>query len=174
MKALGWPVFGLLVVVFTAMFATGVYATLHDEDKDPPEVAARKAECRKVIDHIIALTPEHGEVQVPIEDVEQCGAAYAGAVACMAQAQTLDRVKDCIPTAVECKGPVTEVTGDRPVYEVSGDCQTVRVTASNASVNIKAATEVEVTGNHDRVDLPHPEGKPVPKATDHGTGNTIQ
>lgn len=172
MKALGWPVFGILVIAFTAMFATGVYATLHDEDKDPADVAARKAECRKVIDHIISLTPDHGEVKTPIEDVEQCGAAYPESVACMGAAKDLAGVRECIPASIECKGKDTEVTGKAPVLEVSGECDAVHVTVSNARVVIKAGKTVEVTGNNDKIDLKI-EG-PKPTVSDKGTGNTIK
>lgn len=170
MKALGWPVFGLLVIVFTAMFATGVYATLHDEDKDPADVAARKAECRKVIDHVISLTPDHSEVKTPIEDVEQCGAAYPEAVACMGAANDLAAVHDCIPASVECKDGAAEVSGKQPVFEVA--CDAVHVTVSNARVVIKSAKSVEVTGSNDKVDLKIEGAKPT--VADKGTGNTIK
>ena len=172
MKALAWPVFGILVLVFAGMFATGVYATLHDEDKDAAEVAARKAECRKVIEHVISLTPDHPEVKTPIEDVEQCGAAYPEAVACMGAAKDLAAVHDCIPVSVECKGKDTDVTGKAPVLEVVGDCENVRVTVSNTRVVIKAGKTVEVTGNGDKIDLKVENAKPT--VADKGTGNTIK
>jgi hypothetical protein len=171
-KALGWPVFGILALLFTGMFATGVYATLHDEDKDPPDVAARKAECRKVIDHIIALTPDHAEVKTPIEDVEQCGAAYPESVACMGAAKDVAAVHECLPAAIECKGKDTEVTGKAPVLEVVGECDALRVTVSNSHVVIKAGKTVEVTGNGNKIDLKIEGAKPA--VADKGTGNTIK
>lgn len=173
MKALGWPAFGILVLVFAGMFGTGVYATLHDEDKDAPDVAARKAECRKVIAHIIELTPDHGEVKTPIEDVEQCGAAYPESVACMGAAKDLAAVKECIPASVECKNGVAEVADKHPVFEVA--CDTVRVTVSNAAILVKTAKTVEVTGNGDKIDLKvEKDGDKPPPVTDKGTGNTIR
>ena len=172
MKELAWQAFGILVLVFTAMFATGVYATLNDEDKDPADVAARKAECRKVIDHIIALTPDHGEVKTPIEDVEQCGAAYPESVACMGAAKDLAAVRECFPASIECKAKDTEVTGKAPVLEVIGECDAVHVTVSHSHVVIKAGKTVEVTGSNDKIDLKFDGAKPA--VTDKGTGNTIK
>jgi hypothetical protein len=178
-KTLGWPLFAILALAFTAMFATGVYATLNDEDKDPADVAARKAECRKVIHHVIEVTPgvsnvDEANAKVPIEDVEQCGAAYPESVACMEAAKDLAAVRACIPTAVECAGPQTEVAGGSPVFEVSGECKTVRIAASHARVIVKAApAQIDVTGSDDKIEVKVPEGKPAPKITDSGARNTI-
>ena len=175
MRALGWLAFTLLVALFTATIATAIYATVNDEEKDPPDVAARKAECRKVIDHLIAMTPDHPEVKTPIEDVELCGAAYPESVACMASAKDVAAVKACIPQQLEADNNDVEVKGDHPVFEVSGKGKTVKIAASHARVIIKAeVASVEVSGSDNKIELKPPEGKPAPQVTDHGAGNTIK
>ncbi len=117
MKKLGWAVFALLAAVFTAMFAIGIWSTLNDEDKDPPDVAARKDECRKLEHHLFEIAPEkpanldEAVAKVPIEDIEQCAAKdedkktkvdhKAPAVACMMAAPTVDAVRACVPKPAE-------------------------------------------------------------------------
>ncbi len=108
MKKLGWLGFAVLAAVFTAMFAIGIWATLHDEEKDPPDVAARKEQCRQLERHLFEISPAKDKsvdelvAQVPIEDIEQCAAADKDkktgvdqtpqTIACMMAAQTADAV----------------------------------------------------------------------------------
>ena len=68
----------------TALAAAGC-----EETADAPELAARKAECRKLEEHIVQITPPPGGgqaetdpariqrvvAQLPVEDLEQCAAA---------------------------------------------------------------------------------------------------
>jgi hypothetical protein len=158
-KSLWIIIFGLLVAVFAAVFAISIYATLNDENKDQPDVAARKDQCRQLVHHLIEISPqregrsvEEAAAKVPVEDIEQCGAAYPESVACMNKATDLAAIKNCIPEHVECKGAETVVTGTRPVYEVGGDCKGVVVRASNALVVVKSAKPATIrdegTGNH--------------------------
>jgi hypothetical protein len=181
-RTIGWVGFGVLAVLFAAIFAVAAYATANDENKDAPDVAARKEECRKVIRHLIEVSPVRGDksvddaaAKVPIEDIELCGAAYPESVACMAGATDLAAVKTCIPAAVECQGPATEVAGASPVFEVSGECKTVKIAANHARVIVKAApAQIDVTGSDDHVELKTPEGQPAPKVNDTGARNKIE
>ena len=147
MKTLWVVIFGLRVAACAAVFAISIYATLNDENKDAPEIAARKEQCRQVVRHLIEISPHRNGrsvdetvAKIPVEDIEQCGAAYPESVTCMLKAADIATVKNCIPEQVECKGPETVVAGTRPVYEVGGDCKTVVVKASNALVVVKTAT----------------------------------
>lgn len=103
MRSLGYAAFAVLALLLAAVFAIGIYATVTDEDHDTPDVVARKAECRKAIQRYFELsgTPadqvEAAMAKVPIEDVEQCGAAKPEAVACMLSATTVDAYHKCVP-----------------------------------------------------------------------------
>jgi hypothetical protein len=147
-------VFGLLVAIFAAVFAISIYATLHDENKQSPDVAAREAECKNLIQHIIEISPQHKKVDVPIEDIEQCGAAYPEVVSCMQKAADVAGVHACIPHHVDCKGPETVVEGDHAIFEVTGDCKKLVVKTSNASVIVKSpqSPQVQDTGTGNRVE----------------------
>jgi hypothetical protein len=79
------------------------------DEQDPPDVAARKAECRKLEEHIVQITPRRGGgppetdpakiqqivAQLPVEDFEQCAAV----------------LKDCKPGApcvIDCLKRATD------------------------------------------------------------------
>ena len=82
---------------------------------DSPDVARRKAECKRLEDHIFRISPETrsrlaglppAEQQkvidqlvagVPIEDIEQCAAAEPKVVTCMQAATDIAAVRACIP-----------------------------------------------------------------------------
>jgi hypothetical protein len=121
-KSLGVAAFALLALLFVGIFALAIHATVSDEDKDPPELAARKAACRDLQAHLFAisndqqldqLSPADREKRiaelasgVAIEDIEQCAAAdkdKAGsdrkpaALACMLAAQDPAAVRACVP-----------------------------------------------------------------------------
>ncbi len=161
MKSLWVIVFGLLVAVFAAVFVIAVYATVHDENKQSPEVAARQAECRKLARHVIEISPQRGQrspddvlAKVPIEDIEQCGAAYPEVVACMEKASDVAGVRDCIPQHIDCKGPETTVEGKRPIYEVAGDCKKLVIKTTNAFIVVKSPKEavIQDTGSGNRIE----------------------
>ena len=90
MKPFAYALFALCALVMVGLFAIGIYSTMSWEDEDPPKVAARKAECRKLERHLFEISPDSAGrnidelvAKVPIEDIEQCGAAYPESVACM-------------------------------------------------------------------------------------------
>jgi hypothetical protein len=82
---------------------------------DPPEVAQRKAECRRLEAHILRISPEsRGELdglpeaeqqkrldalvaKVPIEDIQQCAAAEPAVIACMQKASDVAAIRACVP-----------------------------------------------------------------------------
>ncbi|HSN24909.1 MAG TPA: hypothetical protein VLT45_01455 [Kofleriaceae bacterium] len=161
MKSLWIVVFGLLVATFAAVFVISIYATVNDVNTAPSELAARKAQCRDVVRHLVEISPQRAGrsvddavAKIPVEDIEQCGAAYPESVTCMQNAADVAAVKNCIPAGVECKGPETVVQGPHAVYVVSGDCKSVVVRTTNALVVVKA--------------------KQPPTVRDEGTGNRIQ
>ncbi len=174
MKLLGYIAFAVLAAVFAALFALGIYATLNDEQHDPPDVAARKAECRKLEQHLIEMSPEAAgknaeelAAKLPIEDIELCGAAYPEVVACMQRTADLGAARACVPVPVECKDGKAEVAGDQPIYDV-GECKTVRVTGSKLTAIGKSAETLEVTGSDNTIRIA--ETKTV---ADQGQRNTI-
>jgi hypothetical protein len=172
--------FAVLAALFVALFGTGIYATLTDEDTDSPEVAARKAECRKLEHHLFGLYPESAgktpEEVVPIEDIELCGAAYPEVIACMQAAPDLQRVHDCMPEPVKCKEDekTTVVDGTRPIYEVVGKCDTVVIKTTNAFVVLKSGKRAEIAGDHNVVQIATDKDLPKPEVVDQGKGNRIQ
>jgi hypothetical protein len=127
MKVLGYIVFGLLVMAFTAILVLGTYATVTDEDHDPPELAARKAECKKVVAHVFEIAPQsqlatvppadRGNkldelvASVPVEDLEQCAAEdpdkktdvdrKPSAIACIMATRDKGALAKCIPPKQE-------------------------------------------------------------------------
>jgi hypothetical protein len=82
---------------------------------DPPDVARRKVECKRLEEHIFRITPEsrsrldglpEAEQQklieqlvahVPVEDLEQCAAAKPEAITCMQKAPDTAALRACIP-----------------------------------------------------------------------------
>jgi hypothetical protein len=116
-KKLAWAAFFVLDAVFAVMFVIAIWGTLHDEQKDPAEIAARKEQCRQLERHIFELSPKHDKsvdelvAGVPIEDIEQCAAADKDkktgvdrkpqVIACMMASSTLDAVKGCVPKPAE-------------------------------------------------------------------------
>lgn len=95
-----------------------VLAGACEDEKDSPEVAQRKAECRRLEEHIFRITPqaqgglaglpddpgriEQLVAQVPVEDIEQCAAVKDRAVlACMQAAPDLAALRACIPAKAE-------------------------------------------------------------------------
>lgn len=103
MRSLGYAAFAVLALLLVGVFAVGIYATVHDANTDMPEASARKAECRKAIQRYFELsgTPA-GEIdaamaRVPIEDIEQCGAANPEVVTCMLGAADVTAYHKCVP-----------------------------------------------------------------------------
>ncbi len=177
MKPMWILLFGVLSALFLALFGTGIYATITDEDTDPPDVAARKAECRKLEQHLFAIYPEGAgkspDDVVPIEDIELCSAAYPEAVACMEAAPDVARVRECVPEPVKCKDKTTVVDGKRPIYEVVGDCDQVVIKTTNAFVVLKAGKRAEITGDHNVVQIATDKDQPKPDVVDQGKDNHL-
>lgn len=153
MKSLWVIVFGLLVLVFAGVFAVATYATLNDKNVDAPEVAARKADCKTLLRHIIEISPQRGSrstdevlAEIPVEDIEQCGAAYPEVVACMKKAADVAGVRSCVPKHVECKGPETVIEGDHPIFEITGDCKKLVVRSPDATLLIRSLHEPVIEG----------------------------
>ena len=101
---------------FIALAMVIVLAGACEDEKDSPEVAQRKAECRRLEEHIFQITPrpgaEHGETdpkrieelvaKVPIEDIQQCAVVKDRAViACMQAAPDVAALRACIPAKTE-------------------------------------------------------------------------
>lgn len=161
MKSLWIILFGLLCAVFVGVFATAIYATLHDDNKQSPELAARQVECRNLARHVIEISPQRGQrsveellAKVPVEDIEQCGAAYPEVVSCMEKASDVAGVRACVPKHVDCTGPETVVEGTQPIYEVSGDCRKLVIKTTNAFIVVKSSREptIQDTGSGNRVE----------------------
>jgi hypothetical protein len=137
-KSLAVAAFAVLVVLFAGILTIAIYATVNDEDKESPEIAARMPECRKLMGHLIAISPQSqldglpggaretriGELvaKLPVEDLEQCAAsdivfpwnwtAFVQAV----QAQRMDEFLrtlevDRKPAAVVCMHGASDPTG---------------------------------------------------------------
>ena len=84
---------------------------------DSPDVARRKAECKRLEDHIFRISPESqsrlaglppAEQQkvidtlvagVPVEDLEQCAAAEPAVIACMQAAPDVAAIRACVGLA---------------------------------------------------------------------------
>lgn len=86
------------------------------QEKDSPELAQRKAECRRLEDHIIRITPRPGgggpetdpakieerAARIPIEDIAQCAAVTdRKVIACMQAAPDVAALRACIPGKTE-------------------------------------------------------------------------
>jgi hypothetical protein len=165
--------------VKTLLFAAAVLAlgACDDSEKDKPDVAARKAECKKLERHLYEISPETPKdanldalvAKVPVEDIEQCAAAHPEAVACMQTAADYKAVRNCIPAGVECDGDKTEVKGERPIYEVGGKCKTVVIATTKAYVFAKGGAEAfEIAGNDNTLTL-----GPAKTISITGTGNKL-
>ena len=90
-------------------------AACGSEGVDPPDVAQRKAECRRLEAHILRISPESRReldglseaeqqkrldklvAKVPIEDIQQCAAAEPAVIACMQRAPDVAAVRACVP-----------------------------------------------------------------------------
>jgi hypothetical protein len=95
----------MLLAVFAAACGSDV--------KDSPELAARKADCRRLEEHLFRLSPQSKldglsepdqrkridqlMAGVPVEDIAQCAAADPAAIACMQNAADVAAVRACIP-----------------------------------------------------------------------------
>jgi hypothetical protein len=206
-KVIGYTLFGGLAVALITIFVIGIVATMRSQDEDTAEVAARKAQCRKLERHIFEISPDSGVqsltgtdrereldalvAKVPIEDIEQCGAAYPEAIACMEVATDLAAVATCVPQKVECSDDKpTEVTGTRPIYELAGECKTVRIAVSKSTIygkevgaleiagsdnmiRIGPAKSIALTGANNYVTWRAAEDKAPPKITDTGANNRV-
>jgi hypothetical protein len=111
-RAAGWAAFTALVAAFVAVMTFAGYATWINADKDPPDAATRKAECRELAVHFVAISdqshgsPEEIAAKLPIEDIEQCAAADKDkqgnnrkpeVLACARDATSVDALKKCLP-----------------------------------------------------------------------------
>jgi len=104
------------------LFALAMIAVLAggcEDEKDTPEVAQNKAECRRLEAHIFQITPRPGETgaergvtdpkrieelvaKVPVEDIQQCAAVKdRRVIACMQAAPDVAALRACIPTKTE-------------------------------------------------------------------------
>jgi len=86
-----------------------------EDQKDAPEAAQRKTECRALEKHIFRITPGPGGelpasdpariaelmAKVPAEDIEQCAAAKPAAITCMLAAPDVATLRACIPAKTE-------------------------------------------------------------------------
>lgn len=180
MRAIGFAAFGLLILALVGIFAISIYATLHDVAKDTPAVAARKAECKHLLAHVFQVSPEAagGSVSdlvegVPVEDIEQCGAARPEVTACMAKATTIDALHACVPVTIECNGDTTRLTdGARPIYELAGECKKVEIAASHVLVLGNAVDVLVVTGSDDAIEIDSPRSIKASGARNHITWKT--
>jgi alpha-glucuronidase len=100
-------------------FALILYAVLAgacEEEKETPAQAQLKAECRRLEEHLVQITPAPGSAapetdparirelvaRVPIEDIEQCAAVKdRKVIACMLAAHDAAGLKACIPAQTE-------------------------------------------------------------------------
>ncbi|HET7501278.1 MAG TPA: hypothetical protein VFK02_09760 [Kofleriaceae bacterium] len=102
-----------IIVALVALSSTGC-----EDEKESPETAQHKAECRRLEEHIFQITPRPGDpsgrgvtdpkeierlvAKVPIEDIEQCAAVTdRKVIACMQAAADLAALRACIPTRKE-------------------------------------------------------------------------
>jgi hypothetical protein len=177
-KSLWLAGFAVLALAFTGLFATGVYATITDQENDPPEVAARKAKCRALARHLFEILPEgkgtSADDVVPIEDIDLCSAAYPEAVTCMGAAHDEAGVRNCLPEPVECEKSPTVVDGKRPIYEVGGNCDVVAVKTTNAFVAVRAGKRVELSGAGNLIRVYLGEDAPKPAIADTAAGNRVE
>lgn len=89
-----------------------------EEKQDSPEVAQRKADCRRLEAHIFQITPqaqgglaglpevdprrvEQLVAKLPVEDIEQCAAARPEVIACMQAAADVAALRACIPAKAQ-------------------------------------------------------------------------
>lgn len=101
---------GALALVAVAALAASLGAC--EAEKDQPEEAALKAECRQLMAHIFQITPrpeggapeaDPARIQalvaaVPIEDIDQCAKAKDRTViTCMQAAHDVTALRGCIP-----------------------------------------------------------------------------
>jgi hypothetical protein len=113
-----------------ALVMVVVLAGACEDEQDAPDKAQRVAECRRLEDHIIRITPRPGAndpetdpqriaelmAKIPIEDIEQCAAikdpdaakkdpaaAAKGiaAIACIQAASSAAAIRACIPAKTE-------------------------------------------------------------------------
>jgi hypothetical protein len=106
-----------------SIVAALVFAAACDEGADAPENASRAATCRKLMVHILQITPRPGSDRpeadpariqqlaagIPIEDIEQCAATKDAAsaakkdavIACMQEATDVAALRACIPAQAE-------------------------------------------------------------------------
>lgn len=100
-----------------------VFAAACDDGADAPANASRVATCRKLMVHILQITPRPGSdrpetdpariqelaARIPIEDIEQCAATKDAAtaakkdavIACMQEATDAASLRACIPAQAE-------------------------------------------------------------------------
>lgn len=104
---------------YFALVMVLVLAGACEDEKESPEVAQRKAECRRLEAHIFEITPrpgatgaERGETdpkrieelvaKVPVEDIDQCAAVKdRSVIACMQAARDVAAMRACIPAKKE-------------------------------------------------------------------------
>jgi hypothetical protein len=99
-----------------ALVMVVVFAGACEDERDSPEAAERKAECRRLEEHIFRITPRPGGerpeadpgriaelmAKVPVEDIEQCAAVKdRKVIACMQAAADVTALRGCIPSKTE-------------------------------------------------------------------------
>lgn len=99
-----------------ALAVVAVLAGACEAEKETPEQARLKAECRQLEEHLFQITPAPGATapetdpariqqlvaRVPVEDIEQCAAVKdRSRIACMLAARDVAAVRACIPAQTE-------------------------------------------------------------------------
>ncbi|HEU4734085.1 MAG TPA: hypothetical protein VFT22_39615 [Kofleriaceae bacterium] len=107
--------FALAVTIALAVLSS---TGCQDDQQDSPEAAQRKAECRRLEEHIFQITPRPGDssgrgvtdpkelerlvAKVPIEDIDLCAAVTdRSVIACMQAAPSVAALRACIPARKE-------------------------------------------------------------------------
>jgi hypothetical protein len=103
-------------VALALVAAIAVLAGACEAEKETPEQALLKAECRRLEEHLFRITPAPGQTapetdpariqqlvaRVPVEDIEQCAAVKdRSRIACMMAAGDVAAVRACIPAQTE-------------------------------------------------------------------------
>ena len=91
--------------VVNCALVVALFGGCDDEETDKPEVKVLKAQCRDVLKHIVAVSPqtEGRDTQaiaaaLPIEDVDGCVASEPEIRTCMMTASDIPAVRRCIPS----------------------------------------------------------------------------
>ena len=91
--------------VVSWVLVVALFGGCDDEQAEKPEVKALKAQCREVLKHVVAISPQTAgqdaeaiAAALPIEDVDGCVASEPEIRACMINARDIPAVRTCIPS----------------------------------------------------------------------------